>query len=452
VSECSEIKKTEVIIVGAGFAGITAALKLAEEGIEVVVLEARDRVGGRVFSIENEQGIQVDLGAQWIGPSMKRMHRLIEQEGLTKVKTNHKGKSNYFLANKIRFGHGDLPPLSPLYVVDRWQFVNKVTRRFRHIDPAAPWSCLNANYLDAENMESFIEKNGYTQLGKAYWRIFLKEALCMEPSEVSLLDVLWGWQTNGTMENTFAAEKEWIKESAYSLIVKLANKLRERVILKSPVRSIQYNDHSVAVKTDKETWEAKRVIVAMPPVLAGRITYIPPMPPKREKLTQELKQGAIFKCVVGYDRPFWREEGYSGIGYYEHGPVKATLDSSPPDRHEGVLIALVSGNDAKRFSQITGEQRKQNVLSCLEKAFGRKAQNPLAYTDKDWSADEWSMGGYGAHFKPGMLTEYGPALYESIGAIHWAGSETAMEHRLFMEGAIQSGERAAAEVLRHFQR
>ncbi|NHN28235.1 flavin monoamine oxidase family protein [Paenibacillus agricola] len=447
MSECSEIKKTEVIIVGAGFAGITAALKLVEEGIEVIVLEARNRVGGRVFSIENEQGIQVDLGAQWIGPSMKRMHRLIEQEGLTKVKTYHKGKSNFFLADKVRFGHGDLPPLSPLYLADVWQFINKVSRKFRHIDPVAPWNFLNANHVDAENMASFIENNVYTQMGKAYWRIFLQEALCMEPSEVSLLDVLWGWQTNGTMGNTFAAEKEWIKESAYSLIVKLASKLRERVLLQSPVRSIEYNDDTVCIKTDKDCWVAKRVIVAVPPELAGRITYIPPMPPRREKLTQVFKQGAVFKCIISYDCPFWRQQGHSGIGYYEHGPVKATLDSSPPDRDEGVLIALVSGNDAKYFSRITGEQRKKSVLSCLEKAFGIKAQNPLSYIDKDWSADEWSMGGYGAHFKSGMLTAYGPSLYEPIGAIHWAGSETATEYRLFMEGAIQSGERAATEVL-----
>jgi monoamine oxidase len=447
--ECSEIKQTEVIIVGAGFAGITAALKLVEEGIEVVVLEARNRVGGRVYSIENEQGIQVDLGAQWIGPSMKRMHRLIEQEGLTKVKTYHKGKSNYFLADKVRFGHGYFPPLSLLYIADRWQFINKVTQKFGHIDPAAPWNSLNANRLDAENMESFIQNNVYTKLGKAYWHIFLKEALCMEPSEVSLLDVLWGWRTNGTMGNTFAAEKEWIKESAYSLIVKLASKLRGRVVLQSPVRSIEYNAHSVTVKTDKETWKGKRVIVAIPPVLAGRITYIPPMPSNREKLIQKLQQGAVFKCMVSYDRPFWREDGYSGLGYYDDGPVKATLDSSPPDRHEGLLIALVSGKDAKHFSQITEEQRKQSVLTCLERAFGRKAQNPIAYTDKDWSADEWSMGGYGAHFKPGILAQYGPFLYESVGAVHWAGSETATEYRLFMEGAIQSGERAAAEVLRH---
>lgn len=202
---------------------------------------------------------------------MKRIHRLIEQEGLTRVETYHKGKFNYFLEDKVRFGRGNLPPLSPLLLTDMLQIINKMTKRFRQIDPAAPWISADAKHTDAESMESFIEKNVYTILGKAYWRVLVAEVLCQEVSEVSLLDYLWGLRTNGTMGNTFAAEKEWIKESAYSLIVKLSNKLGQRIRLQSPVRSIQYDHKSALITTDQGTWESERVIVAIPPVLAGKI-------------------------------------------------------------------------------------------------------------------------------------------------------------------------------------
>jgi len=438
----------QVIVIGAGFAGITAALRLIEKGVDVVVLEARDRVGGRVYGVANDRGIHVELGAQWIGPSMKRIHRLIEQEGLTKVDTYTHGKSNYYLGGRKRHGRGDAPPLSPLFLADMLQVQYKLSRKRSAVDAAAPWRNNLAHVWDAESIASFLENNALTASGKAYWDVFFSEFLSAETADVSFLDLLWGLQSCGSVGNALAAEKEWVKEGVYSLVLKLADRLGERVKLNSPVRRIQYDEHGASVQTDGETWTAQRVIVAMPPVLAGKITYSPPLPPYREQLTQSLKQGSVFKCIVTYERPFWRENGYSGIGYYDTGPVRVTVDGSPPDRPEGLMIALVSGRDAERFSERGREWRRQTVLSCLAEAFGEEAWAALDYTDKDWIADKWSMGGYGAHFRPGQLVTYGPALYEPVGPIHWAGTETATDHRLYMEGAIQSGERAADEVVK----
>jgi monoamine oxidase len=441
------VNQTEVVIVGAGLAGITAALNLVEQGIDVVVLEARNRIGGRVHGMVNEQGIQIDLGAQWVGSSMKRIHRLMKQEGIHTLQTSHKGKSQYFLASRRLRGRGDMAPLSPLFFADYIQMLWKWKKSIKHISPGEPWNSPLAKELDAQSMEAYIEKNAYTKAGKAFWRTFVTEALCLEPSEVSVLDFFWCITTNGSLGNALATEKKWMKEGAFEFACRLAVRLGERVRLNAPVRAIRYESSCAWVRTDKEVWKAKRVIVAIPPVLTGQIMYTPPMPAKRVKLTGCQLQGSVFKCILTYNRPFWREEGYSGIGYYDEGPVQATMDSSPPDRPEGVLIAFAGGNEARRLSLLTKVERKNSILNSLVRFFGNEAMQVLSYEDLDWSAEEWSQGGYSAHFSPGLLISCGPILYEPVGPIHWAGTETATEYRLYMEGAIQSGERAAKEVL-----
>jgi monoamine oxidase len=437
----------QVAVVGAGLAGLTAALRLAGRGIDVVVLEARDRVGGRLCSVKNELGIRIDLGSQWIGPSMTRMHRLIEQEGLTKVSTYHTGRSVYDISGRTKYGNGNGPPITPLFLLDRQQLIYRIKSRFRKLDPAAPWNSIAGRRLDGISVREFIEQSSFTGWGRAYWRTVAAESLCANPSEVSMLDYMWELRSCGSLDNMLAAEKVWIKESAHVLAERLAGRLAGRIHLRSPVRSIAYGRQGAELLTDQGRWQAERVIVAIPPLLAGSIDYSPALPDRTERLMQGMRPGRVVKCVLTYARPFWRERGYNGIGYYERGPVTATMDCTNPDRPEGILAAMACGEDALRFGRLEREARRQAVAACLARHFGGEALKPIAYDDRNWCDEPWSLGGYGSHAAPGLLTQGGGALFEPVGPLHWAGTETASAYRLYMEGAVQSGERAADEVL-----
>jgi monoamine oxidase len=439
--------KPQVAVVGAGLAGITAALSLTDRGIDVVVLEARDRVGGRVCSVRNELGMRIDLGSQWVGPSMTRMHRLIEQEGLTKVSTYHTGRSIYAMAGRIKYGHGNRPPITPLFLLDQLQFRYRITSRFRQLDPAAPWNSAAGQRLDGISVGDFIEQSTFTDWSSAYWRTVVSESLCANPSEVSMLDYLWELRSCGTLDNMSAAENVWIKESAYMLAERLAGRLSGRIHLRTPVRSIAYGRQGAEIVTDQGRWQAERVIVAIPPILAGSIDYSPAMPHRTERLLRGIRPGRVVKCVLTYSRPFWRANGYNGLGYYESGPVKATIDSTHPDRPEGIIVAMVCGEEVLRFGRLERAARRQAVTACLARHFGGEALAPVAYADMNWCDEPWSLGGYGGHAAPGLFANGGEALHEPVGPIHWAGTETASAYRQYMEGAVQSGERAADEVI-----
>jgi monoamine oxidase len=213
--------------------------------------------------------------------------------------------------------------------------------------------------------------------------------------------------------------------------------------LNAPARVIEWAPDSATVRTDREAWTGRRVILAIPPTLAGRIRYEPALPYMRELLTQRTGQGAVIKFVVAYAKPFWRERGFSGVAFMDQGPIRSTPGGGP-----GALVALATGRSARALGLLSSEERQATVLRCLSIPFGSEALRPVAFYEKDWMTDPWSRGGYAAHFAPGVLTQFGPALFEPVGPLHWAGTETATEWRSYMEGAAQSGERAAEEALR----
>lgn len=301
--------------------------------------------------------------------------------------------------------------------------------------------------MDGVSVGDYIAKSSFTDWGSAYWRTVVSESLCMNPSEVSLLDYMWELRSGGTMGNLFAAEKVWIKESAHVLAERLAARLSRRIHLRSPVRAIVCGGHGSELVTDRDRWQARRVVIAIPPQLAGNIDYSPALPERTQRLFRGMRAGNVVKCILTYARPFWRERGYNGIGYYDRGPVTATLDSTHPDRPEGILAAMVCGEEALRFGRMEREARRQAVAASLARYFGSEAMQPIAYDDKNWCDEPWSLGGYGSHAAPGLLSDGGAGLLEPVGPIHWAGTETASVYRQYMEGAVQSGERAADEVL-----
>jgi len=195
------------------------------------------------------------------------------------------------------------------------------------------------------------------------------------------------------------------------------------------------------------TVSARRAIAAISPTLCGRIAYDPPLPGQRDQLTQRMPQGAVVKCMAVYDEPFWRAAGLSGQATSERGPVKLTFDNSPPDGRPGVLLGFLEGRQARRLGAVGADERRRAVVECFARYFGPRAAEPERYIERSWAEEEWSRGCYGGYFGPGGWTEYGSALREPVGRVHWAGTETAIEWMGYMDGAVRSGERAARDVL-----
>lgn len=441
-----DVVTADVVVIGAGLAGLATARDLTAAGRSVAVLEARDRVGGRVYSVDTPPGVTVDLGAQWIAPGQKRMHALVHEHAIPTVATHVTGKKVYIFDGKRKLTKS-LPPISILAIADLLQFRARSDRLTETIPAVHPWLAARAAELDRTTLGEYVANVCYTRGARAYWGSIGEEGLCASLSEVSLLEVLWSLKTlGGPLAVLDTTEELFLAGGSQQIAGALAEPLTASIHCNQIARRIEYGDGSVRVRTDTTEFRGERVVVAMPPTLAARIEYDPQLPALREQLTQRLGQGSMIKTIVIYPEPFWRTEGLCGSAYGDAGPVKGVLDCSPASG-PGVLVALISGTDARKWSPRPAHERRAAVIEQLVGYYGERARTPEHYVEKDWSIDPWARGGYGMHFPPGVLTEFGPAAWDPIGPIHWAGSEIATEWRLYMEGALQSGEHAAAEVL-----
>jgi monoamine oxidase len=219
------------------------------------------------------------------------------------------------------------------------------------------------------------------------------------------------------------------------------------VRLGTPVRRVEQEGDAVRVVADGVEVEAQRLVVAVPPAIAGRIGFDPPLSAQRQQLEQQMRPGALTKCIALYEEPFWRADGLSGESVTDAGPVTLTFDCSPRDGSAGMMLGFVGGPEAREMAAMAAADRQAAVLACFERLFGPRAARPVGYVERAWAAEEWSGGGPTSNFGPGGWSECGQALREPIGRIHWAGTETATIWSGYMEGALQAGDRVAAEVL-----
>jgi monoamine oxidase len=279
-----------------------------------------------------------------------------------------------------------------------------------------------------------------------------------EPRDVSLLFVLFyiaaagNEQTPGTLDRLMtvrdgAQELRFVGGSQV-LAQRMASALGDRLILSAPVRGIDSTGGMVRVIADGHVVEARRVIVAVPPALAAGIQYAPKLPTPRAQLLQRLPMGSLMKAEAVYDRPFWRDAGLSGVSLVGGGPIHSTFDNTPPGGSPGVFFGFIGGEDARPWSLRPAAERRAAVLRDFAAIIGEAALTPRDYFEVDWPSEEWSRGGPVAYAPPGVLLDYGAAIREPSGPIHWAGTETATYWNGYMEGAVRSGERAASEVIR----
>lgn len=449
-------ERADVIVVGAGFAGLAAAYDLHNAGASVVVLEARDRVGGRTLNAAIGGGKVVEVGGQWVGPGQSRILALAADMGVDTFKTYNDGNNLlYYQGSLLPYSSTGLPPVPDS---DLAELLNAIVTE---IDPLAsevsletPWQSegVDSVALDGQTAETWKLANLGTPGARFLFDLSVEAVFACEPRDLSFLHFLFYVHSGGgvipLISTAGGAQDSRFVGGSQLVAQRLADAVgTSRIRFNTAARRIRQDNGAVTVETDAGTFRAGRVIVALAPALCGRIDFDPPLPALRDQLTQRFPQGSVIKCEAVYPGPFWRDAGLSGQITSDTGPVKVTFDNSPPDGTPGVLLGFIEGDDARFWSQRTQDERQQAVIESFTRYFGPQAASPTMYLEHDWSADRWTRGCYAGFLAPGVLTQYGPALRAPLDLIHWAGTETADVSNGYMDGAVRSGERAAEEVM-----
>jgi monoamine oxidase len=443
--------RVDVAVVGAGLAGLVGARDLLAAGHSVLVLEARNRVGGRLLNHTLANGAVVEVGGQWVGPTQDRVLVLAEELGVGLYPTYEEGEHLLAVDGNVERYRGDDFALPEDALADVGETQQRLEEMASTVPLDKPWRAAEASAWDAQTLDTWLVANAQTDTGLGYWRTFVPALFSAEASEMSLLHFLFYCRSGGTIDRLVAthggAQESRLVGGSQQLALRLAARLGDAVQLGAPVTAIRQDNGGVEVMHDGGVVKAGRAIVALPPTLAGRIRYSPALPPLRDQLTQQVPMGYVTKVQIAYPEPFWRAEGLSGSVFSLDDEVSVIFDNSPPDLSCGVLLGFLEGAHARRAGKLPPEERKELILSVFAKFYGPRSADPDDYVEKDWAAEEWSRGCYGGRFGTGVWTGYGEALREPVGRIHWAGTETAEVWNGYMDGAVRSGERAAHEVL-----
>ncbi|MEV6321215.1 FAD-dependent oxidoreductase [Nocardia sp. NPDC051787] len=441
-------------VIGAGFAGLAAALRLKQTGRSVAVLEARDRLGGRTFTEVRPDGSWIDRGGAWIGPGQDRIHALMNEFGVPSYQQYTDGEAMMVVDGKQHRYTGTIPwTMSPWAAMNLGAVLLELGHLCKSVPLEAPWAAKKAGKWDQVSLAHWLDGNVLSKPAHDLLETAIAGCYTSAASEVSMLFVLYQMASGGGPGFVLG-----VKDGAQdarpvggmgAIYRPMAAEIGESIRLSQPVRLIEQDLDGVTVRTDHSSVRARRAIVAVPLAVAGQIRYEPMLPVDRSFLHQRMPSGSIIKTSVVYDEPFWRNDGLSGQSVAPESPATVTIDACTDTGRPGVLCVIIEGPIARQVGQLDEIERKKTILGELGDRFSEKARSPIDYIEHNWSAERYSGGGMLSHAPTGVLTQFGHALRQPCGRIHWAGTESSAVMCGWIDGAIRSGERAASEVLEH---
>jgi monoamine oxidase len=439
-------------VVGAGYAGLTAARRLSQAGQSVVVLEARDRIGGRIWTHHLADGSPVDRGGAWLAPYHDAIFALAREVDVDTYKTWVKGAHLLIAGGRTRRYTGLIPKISPLAVISIALAQARLDRMSKRVPVETPWTAKRAGEWDSRSVAWFLEHSGVrTAIARDLFEMAVRGLFAADLNDVSFLDLLFLIRGHGSINRLFSiqggAQENMIEGGAGSVAQRVADALGDAVRLDAPVRAITQGDDRLAVETDGFTVSAHRVVVAVPPALAVGITFDPPLTDDRLTLYRHAVAGSETKTLIVYDEPFWRAAGFSGQTAEPGSAAEVTLDGTPASGRPGVIASFTFGRVAEDLDALDPGDRRQAVLEALTARLGPQAALPIDFVETAWWNEPWTRGCSMAHLPPGILTRHGHLLREPFGRVHWAGTETSTISHGAIDGAVRSGQRAAGEVL-----
>jgi len=453
VDAMSRIVEADVVIVGAGLSGMIAALRVLEAGLTPLVLEADERVGGRILTEEVLPGVPVELGAQWIGDTHDRMFRLAAELGVETFSQYDEGETSYELDGSGVLRENAFHQRYATELAELERVLRRLDELAAEVPVEAPWLAPRADEWDVITAGTWYDAQGLSPVARTLLEICTVGILAVPTVEVSFLHLLFTIQTCGVTSELFVESEGGAQTTRFiggtgEIPRRLAALITDHIVLDVPVQTIEHTADSVTVHCRGGlVARGRRVIVAISPTLAGRILYDPPLPGVRDQLTQRLPNGSAMKAFFVYDEPFWRADGFNGQVISDVGPAGMSNDTCIPGDDHGVILMFLEGDAARTFGRLPEDERRTALTAELVRHFGSKAAKPELYVDGEWSDRQWTRGCYNANHGPHVWTTYGPALAAPIGVIHWASTDTATYWSAYMEGAVDAGERAAKAVV-----
>ncbi|MFJ6654218.1 flavin monoamine oxidase family protein [Microbacterium sp. NPDC091313] len=441
----------DVVIVGAGAAGLTAAHELRTAGLSVAVLEARERVGGRLWTDEID-GAMLELGGQWISPDQHALIDTVAELGLDTFSRYRDGDSVYIGPDGVtRRFTGEMFPVSAETERTIAEITERLDAMVAQIDPDRPWEHPNAVEWDTITWDAWLRAQTDDDEAVRNLAFATGSAMLTKPTHAfSLLQSLLMAASAGSYSHLVDADfilDKRVVGGLQQVPLLLAERLGDDVLLNQPVRTLRWNEEGVLAVADDTAVRARYAILALAPVLYPRISFVPPLPRRQHQMHQHISMGFVIKVHAVYDRPFWREQGLSGTAFSPYELCHEAYDNTNHDDARGTLVGFVSDRNADDLFRLGADERRERILESLSRYYGPEARNPIVYYESDWGTEEWTRGAYAASFDLGGLHRYGADLREPVGPIHLACSDMAGAGYQHVDGAIRQGRRAAAEIV-----